>query len=138
MFRLFILICAVATTALLGCKKTVDNLAENRAIELISDTPWRVTIYARDTDTLTSYFKGYTFVFKENKTVDAVKSQQIVKSGVWDFSFTQQSILSAFSTTEEPLVLLNGTWNIVNITNTTVLANQTINGKMVTLKLAKA
>lgn len=135
MQRLFV----IMLTALLfsSCKDAIEKKAEDAIVQAMTTGQWTVTNYTKGATDATASFSGYAFQFKENQTVDALKNSSVEKTGTWVGNGTQQTIEAQFSNATEPLILLNGLWQINKTTWTSVDAYQDVNGEHRVLKLAK-
>jgi len=119
---------------LLGCvKKKEENLVVNAMV----NGQWKVTSFKKAGTDVTADFSSYLFQFKSNFTVDAINNGAIEKTGSWNADASAQTITSSFSNAANPLILLNGTWQITNNSWTWVEASQTVNGELLTLRLDK-
>ena len=122
---------------LTGCSKEIQKQQENLVVQAMTNGQWVVTSYVKGSTDLTSGFTNYKFQFRTNFTVDAIYNGTLEKTGTWNADASAQTITSVFSGATNPLVLLNGTWNITNTTWTSVQANQTVAGELTTLRLDK-
>jgi hypothetical protein len=119
---------------LFGCvKKKEENLVVNAMV----NGQWKVTNFKKAGTDVTGDFSSYLFQFKTNYTVDAINNGAIEKTGSWNADASAQTISSTFSNATNPLVLLNGTWQITNNSWTWVEATQTVNGELLNLRLDK-
>ena len=119
---------------LFGCiKKKEENLVENAMM----NGQWKVTSFKKAGTDITSDFSTYLFQFKSNFTVDAINNGSVEKTGSWNADASAQTITSSFSNAANPIVLLNGTWQITNNSWTWVEASQTVNGEVLNLRLDK-
>ncbi len=103
----------------------------------MTDGQWKVTNFDKAGVNKTADFSTYTFQFKVNLTVDALNGGSVEKTGTWTADGNAQTISSNFVNASNTLTLLNGTWKILNTTWTSVDANQTVNGEVLTLHLEK-
>lgn len=126
-------------TALLftACKDPIEQKKENMILDAMTDGQWKVTSYQKGNIDATSSFTGYSFQFYRNRTVDALKSSAVEQQGSWAEDASKLTITATFSNPTEPLILLNGTWQITRTTWTSVNANQSINGELRVLRLDK-
>jgi hypothetical protein len=126
----------------LGCSvkdKIVEKAGQSLILSAMTNGQWKVSNYDKAGTNVTSDFSTYSFQFKTNYTVDAINSGSVQQSGNWNATgdAQAQSITANFSNATNPLVLLNGTWNISSTTWTSVDATQTVNGELRTLRLDK-
>lgn len=135
MQRLFILM--LTALLLTSCKEAIENAKEDAVIKAMTEGQWKVTNYQKGNTDATSSFTGYSFQFYKNQTVDALKNSTLEKKGTWLGDGVNFTIQASFSNVAEPLILLNGTWQITNTTWTSVHAIQSINGEQRVLRLDK-
>jgi hypothetical protein len=121
----------------ISCGKGGDNAPSLFVLQAMTDGQWKVSNYDKGTTDVTSDFNGYSFQFKTNLTVDALKNGATEKSGNWTADGSAKTITANFTSASNPLDLLNGTWNISNTTWTSVDATQSVNGVIHTLRLDK-
>lgn len=126
---LFIMIIAFSA----GCNK----VAEKADLAPVTDGQWKIVLFTRDNEDVTSAFDDYRFQFKNNKTVDAIKGSTVEKTGTWEPNYINQTIQSNFQNAVFPILLLNGKWEVSATTSTTVEATLFIDGERRTKKLAK-
>ena|SRR5256885_14002814 len=132
------LLIAIICVTVFSCSKTgVLQSSTNLVIEAMTSGQWKITNFVNNGVNSTSDYSGYTFQFKKDYTVDAIKSGVVEQSGTWSADANNKTITSTFPTSTLPISLLNGTWTITNSTWTAVDANQTINGQLRTLRLDK-
>jgi len=130
----------IVIISLIGCKKIKENIQEKKALDIITDGQWKVTRFNSATSDYTSAFAGYSFQFKTNETVDAIKNSAVQKTGTWYADATNYRITSTFpSDAVHPLPLLNGIWQLVDADQggNYVKATQMISGELYTLQLDK-
>ena len=118
----------------LGC---IKKKQEDMVVNAMVNGQWKVTNFKIDALDVTTDFATYKFQFKTNLTVDAINNGSIEKTGSWNADATAQTITSNFTNAFNPLVLLNGTWQITNNSWTWVEARQTVNNELLTLRLDK-
>jgi hypothetical protein len=122
----------------LSCVKKIKQEAEtNIIVEIMTNGRWKVSNYMKGGSDLTQSFSPYLFQFKSDNTVDALNNGLVEKSGTWTGDANAQTIASNFPNTTDPLVLLNGTWQLTNTGLTFVQASQTVSGEQRTLRLDK-
>jgi hypothetical protein len=124
-----------------GCKKFIqkaqEEIAEDMIVKAMTEGQWVVIGYNDGTDYV-SEFTPYTFQFKTNKTVDAIKNSSVESTGTWQGDGYKREITADYPASSAPtLQRLDGVWYIVASTWTSVKATQTINGKVATLELKK-
>ena len=121
-----------------GCiKKAVEQAQENIAIKAMTDGQWRVAHFDKAGSDLTAGFSPYRFQFHANNTVDALNNGAVEKTGTWNADANARTITSTFSNAAAPVSLLNGSWKIIDNSWTYVVATQTINGEICSLRLDK-
>jgi hypothetical protein len=122
----------------LSCTKSALIQANTNLVEqAMTNGQWKVTSFNDNGTDKTQDFSTYSFQFRTNYSVDAIKSGSIEQSGSWNANANNRTITSTFSNSVPPISLLNGTWTIVNSTWTSVDASLTINGQSRTLHLDK-
>lgn len=125
-----------------GCD-TKDKIVEDQTMKLLMQAvttgQWKVTSFTRGGTETATDFTGYSFQFKDNYTVDAIRNGIVEKTGTWNATgdINAQTIHSNFPNPSYPLELINGSWNVITTTWTSVLANQTVNGEARVMKLEK-
>jgi hypothetical protein len=122
---------------LTGCKKTIQSIQEDLVIKAMTDGQWVVTNFTKNDTTITADFSTYKFKYYSNKTVDAIKSGIVEKTGNWDGSAETMSTSADFSNAAYPLNLVNGNWHINNTSWTSVIATQTNGSETKTMRLDK-
>jgi hypothetical protein len=112
-----------------SCKKAVENVAEDAIVKIMVTGQWRVTKYTKGATDVTTDFSLYSFQFKENRTVDAIKSSAVERTGNWEGNASDLSaptIYSNFTGASYPLTLLNGTFIVTKTGQTFVEAKMTV------------
>jgi hypothetical protein len=122
---------------LTGCRKTIDQVQEDKLMEVITNGRWKVTAFTKGNTIITADFAAYLFQFQANNTVDAYNNGTVEKTGMWKDDIAAYTITSTFANAQYPLTLLNGVWKISNTHLTFVEASQTSNGEVYTLRLDK-
>lgn len=120
-----------------SCKKAIEQTQLDALMKLITNGQWKVTTYKQDATDVTAQFAAYAFQFKEEGTVDAIKSGQVDKTGTWVGNTSNLTIQSSFGNVEAPLNLLNGTWSVTKTSTTFVESRQQVNGEERFLRLDK-
>jgi len=120
-----------------GCKKSIENYKEDLVIKAMTDGQWGITNFTLNSINISLDFASYKFKYYSNKTVDAIKSGSIEKTGIWDGDASTMSIFANFSTATYPLTLINGNWHIDNNSWTYVIASQISGSEVKTLRLDK-
>jgi hypothetical protein len=123
--------------ALGGCKKAIENTQEDLVLLAMTDGKWKVTSFTRNGTDITADFANYRFKYYSNKTVDAINNGVVEQTGQWDGSSANHTTWANFSGAVHPIVLINGTWNIVNNSWTYVTASQTNGGDTKLMRLDK-
>ncbi len=132
-----IIIPAILFIFLSGCKKTVENIQEDLVTKAMTDGQWVITSFTLNGTNITADFSLYKFKYYSNKTVDAIKSGTVEKTGSWDGNATAMTTWASFTSASQPLSLINGTWNITNNSWTFVVATQTNGSEIKTMRLDK-
>lgn len=125
-----------------GCKKIIkqtrEQIAETMIVKAITDGRWTVSVYKNDTEDFKAEFDGYEFQFKTDRFVDAIKNSVKESTGTWNEDRVNIAIIADYPTTATTtLQRLDGNWKLKDSNWTWVKAQQTINGKLVTLELTK-
>lgn len=120
-----------------GCKKTLENIAQDAVIQAMINGQWAITSFTRDGADITSTFTGYKFQYYSNKTVEAIKNGTVEKTGNWDGNAVTMTTWADFPNAGLPLNLINGTWNINNNSWTFVAATQNNGVEVKTMRLDK-
>ena len=107
-----------------GCKKTVEKIQEDLVIKAMTDGQWVVTNFTLNGTNITTDFSSYKFKYYSNKTVDAIKSGTVEKTGNWDGDAAAMTTWANFSSPPYPLNLINGSWHIDRNSWTYVEATQ--------------
>jgi hypothetical protein len=132
--RFFICLILVFFSAA-SCKKQVAEKKEDLLLQLIVSTEWVVTKYTQGTADVTSYFSPYSFQFKDDFTVNAIKYGAVETTGTWNGSIDTKTVTSNFPNPNPILLLLNGTWLITDSGFDYVESTQTVNGEHRFLRL---
>ena len=120
-----------------SCKKAAENVQEDLVIKAMTDGQWAVTNFVHNGTTITADFATYRFKYYSNKTVDAINSGTVEKTGTWDGNAGAMTTSASFASAVYPLSLINGSWNILNNGWTYVVASQTIGMETKTMRLDK-
>jgi hypothetical protein len=135
-----LLVALMMITSLASCKKIKENIQEKKALDIITSGQWKVTRFNSPTTDYTADFAGYSFQFKSNETVDAIKNAAVQKTGSWYADATNYRITSTFpSDAVHPLPLLNGVWQLIDAdeNGNYVKATLMISGELYTMQLDK-
>jgi hypothetical protein len=135
MKNLYMILFLVAS---LGCiKKKIEDQQQSLLMQAITTGQWKITNFNRGGSDATASFSSYTFQFKNDYTVDAINNGIVEKTGSWTAAgnVQAQTITANFQNATDPLVLLNGTWNILNTSWTAVEASQTVSGELRALRM---
>jgi hypothetical protein len=109
-----------------SCKKFVQQQEENAVISIMTSGVWYVYGYNQNDTSITSTFSGYSFQFKSDGTVLAIKDSATVATGTWVGDVGNKTINSNFAGATDPLDKLNGLWKITDSGSTYVIATATI------------
>jgi hypothetical protein len=120
-----------------GCKKAAEKLQEDAVLKAMTEGKWLVTKYLVGTQDISDQFLNYRFQFHSNRTVDALKNNILEKSGTWDASTENKTILASFVNSQDPLPLLNGTWTLTKFSWDYVEASMVVNSEERFLRLDK-
>jgi len=127
----------LGTVILTGCKKLVEQKAQDAILKAMTDGQWVITNFTSNGTDLTSDFSAYKFQYFDNYTVNAIKNGTVDKTGTWQGDVSTMSISANFANAVDPLLLLNGTWHITDNGWTFVDATMTVGTEVRTLKLDK-
>lgn len=127
----------ILVLSLFGCKKTIENIQKNIVIDAMTTGQWKVVIYKEGSVERTAEFLNYAFQFYEANSVEAYYNGTLEKTGSWSANTEAKTITAYFTTTNTPLVLLNGTWKVVDNSWTFVEVTQDINGTLHLLRIEK-
>jgi hypothetical protein len=120
-----------------SCKKTKEQLAEDAVISAMTNGQWTMTKFTVNGTNITTDFTGYKFQYYKDRTVDAIKNGVVEKKGNWDADALARTTQANFTNASDPLLLINGTWNITDSGWTYVEATQTVGSTVKTLRLDK-
>jgi hypothetical protein len=120
---------------LCGCSK--EQMVKNAVIDAMTSGQWKVVNFKNDNIDITTDFAAYKFQFKDNLTVDAINNSSVEKTGTWTADGNARTISSTFNNANATITLLNGTWQITDNSWTYVVASQTVNGTLRSLRLEK-
>ena len=123
--------------SLVSCKKVKENIQEKKAMEFITNGQWKVSSLVTTNGDKTADLAVYSFQFKSNRTVDALKNGVFEMSGTWQDDQSNSTIYSNFTSASYPLILLNATWTVTNGSETSVTATATVNNEIRNLRLVK-
>ena len=132
-----ILLLSILVASLASCKKTIDNIKEDLVMKAMTDGQWTITSFKVNSNDITADFSSYKFKYYSNKTVDAIKSGTVEKTGKWSGDSGAMTTWAEFLSAPYPLTLINGTWNIINNGWTYVVATQTNGSETKTMRLDK-
>jgi hypothetical protein len=120
-----------------SCKKFVQQQEENAVIKIMTNGVWYVQTYNQNDTSIAALFAGYTFQFKSDGTVLAIKDSATLATGTWVGNVDNETINSNFPGAAIPLDKLNSLWKITDSSPTSVVANTTIGTDMEFLVLLK-
>ncbi|MBA2745472.1 MAG: hypothetical protein H0U44_04525, partial [Flavisolibacter sp.] len=106
------LILLLSVLGLFSCKKQIEKAQTDIVIEAMTSGQWKMVNYKDGAVDRTADFNSYSFQFKEDFTVDAIKNSAVEKTGTWSANAVSKTIAAQFNTAPDPLPMLNGTWNI--------------------------
>jgi hypothetical protein len=132
----FILI-LITILSLTGCKKLVEQKAQDAIIQAMTSGQWAVTSFTTNGSDITTDFTAYKFQFFNTYTVDAIKNGVAEYHGTWNGDANSMNITTSFPTATTPVSLLNGTWHIIDNSMTYVKATMTVGTEVRTLRLDK-
>lgn len=132
-----ILAVCLLTVLLTGCKKTIEQVQEDLVIKAMTDGQWKITNFTLNSNNITADFTNYRFKYFSNKTVDAINSGSVEKTGTWDGNANTMTTSANFVSPAYPLSLINGNWQITRNSWTYVEATQTVGAETKTMRLDK-
>jgi len=138
-FRSLFVACMISLTLIgsVSCKKEAEQQVTDVITKLMTDGTWRVTNFTENSTAITSSFNGWVFKFNDNYTVTATMGSTVY-TGSWQSNMSTQTISAQFaSTVGNPIIKLNGTWNIGNSSLTVGSFTQTKSGIPYTMELTK-
>ncbi len=132
-------LCVVLVTALMciSCKKAIQQEELNLITQEITSGQWKVSSYTIGSNDSTVLFSGYTFKFNTDNTVNANFNGSLKQTGNWSGNINNQTVTSFFSNPTHPLDLLNGTWQVISSSDTSVEAQENVSGETRKLRLDK-
>lgn len=136
LMKKLITLCLIASV-LGSCKRTVEQIGEDLVIKAMTDGQWKITKFTQNGTDITSSFSAYKFQYYSNKTVDAINNGVTEITGNWDGNASAMTTWANFPGATNPVVLINGTWNITRNSWTYVEATQTSGTETKTLRLDK-
>src|SRR5678815_1292014 len=120
-----------------GCKKVIEKKAENAIMKAMTDGQWVITSFISDGSNVTNDFSAYRFQYFDNYTVDAIKNGTVENTGNWDGDVSTMNIMASFPNATNPLLLLNGTWHVTDISWTYVEVTMNVGTTTRSLRLDK-
>ena len=120
-----------------GCKKTIDNKAEDAIVKAMTEGQWVITSFESNGSDLTADFSPYRFQYLADYTVNAIKSGNVENTGTWQGDVNTMNISANFQNAANPILLLNGTWHITDNSWTYVEATMTVGADLRSLRLDK-
>jgi hypothetical protein len=127
----------ILTVFLFGCKKTVEEKAEDAIMKAMTEGQWVITSFESNGSDLTADFLSYRFQYLTDYTVHAIKSGNIENTGTWQGDVNAMNISANFQNAANPILLLNGTWHITDNSWTYVVATMTVGSDVRSLRLNK-
>lgn len=118
-------------------KKAIEEKQEDLVLLAMTSGKWKITSFTNNGTDITGDFANYRFKYFSNKTVDAINNGVVEQTGQWDGNSTNQTTWASFSGATHPIILINGTWNIINNSWTHVTASQTSGGDTRQMRLDK-
>jgi hypothetical protein len=103
----------------------------------MTDGQWKVTNFVNNGTNVSADFATYKFKYYSNKTVEAINSGTIEKTGTWDGNSSNMTTSANFTGAVYPLTLINGNWLITRNSWIYVEASQTNGSDVKTMRLDK-
>jgi hypothetical protein len=138
MIRIILILTLISSVT--GCNKIKEKIIETQALQFITVGQWKVVDFKEGGIDYSTEFLPYSFQFRTNQTVDAIKNGATEISGTWTGSNANSvvTIQSAFpQNAPSPLPFLNGTFIIDDAGLNYVIASKTQNGVSSSLRLEK-
>lgn len=130
----------ILSVAVMSCtKEQIEEVQSNILIDMMTNGQWKVSRLASANTDASAQFNGYSFQFKKDNTVDAIRNGAVIATGSWTASLANQTITSSFSGAgaNPTISLLNGTWKIEKSAPSYVEAWQNTGGERWDLRLDK-
>lgn len=125
------------TTAIIGCKKVVEENARRVLLDLMTNGRWVVQTFTEAGTDLSADYAGWEFQFYDNGTVDGLNGTQKV-TGTWAVDEIRLTIQSAFPAgSPAALIKLSETWNLTKTTLSYVEAKPANTNRTAYLKLVR-
>ncbi|PZR27129.1 MAG: hypothetical protein DI535_12000 [Citrobacter freundii] len=109
---------------LTGCKKFIEQQKENLVWAVMTQGQWSITRFVEAGDTITTQFSPYSFQFNRDYTVDAIRGGAVESKGTWEADPETMNITASFSSANETITRINGTWHIYQKSTSYVMADQ--------------
>lgn len=103
----------------------------------MTDGQWVITTFTVNDTDITSDFTSYRFQYFSNYTVQAIRNGAVEKTGDWQGDINAMTIWASFPNATDPLLRLNGTWQITDNSWTYVKATMNSGSEIRTLRLDK-
>jgi hypothetical protein len=122
---------------LAGCAKTKDAIIEQRALNMLDGTEWKIVHFIQGNKNISADFSTYIFRFNKDLTVNALRNNLPEATGNWLGDIGNRTIYAHFPSVGSPLLLLNATWTITQSTSKSLPANTTVVTEFRELKMEK-
>jgi hypothetical protein len=122
---------------LAGCAKTKDAIIEQRALNILDGTEWKIVYFTQGSKNISADFDTYLFRFNKDLTVNALKNNLPEATGNWLGDIGNRTIYAHFTSAGPPLLLLNATWTITQSTSNSLTANTSAGTELRELKMEK-
>ncbi len=135
-----IILFLILFSSITGCNKIKDKIIETQALNFITVGQWKVASFSESGTDHSNEFSPYSFQFRTNYTVDAIKNGTKEISGTW-IGTEANSVVTIQSDFPQnaiaPLPFLNGTFLVQDAGLNYVEATKTQNGVVSSLRLEK-
>ncbi len=117
---LFSTLALLTLMALNACTNSNDDNLPNSNVtnQLTTSGDWKVSYYWDKDKDETNDFSGYSFLFKDNGVLEALKNG-VVSTGTWQVNSSSNKLIIFMGATN-PLENLNDDWIIVEKTNSVI------------------
>lgn len=132
-----LLITMVVLLLLGSCKKAKEHIEEERALNFLDGSEWKITFFIKGSNDISADFSTYIFRFNKDFTINVLRNNTTASTGTWKGDIPNRTISANFPTAAHPVVLLNATWNITQSTDHSVSASTFAGNELRQLKMEK-
>lgn len=120
-----------------GCKKAKEDILEERALNLLHGTEWKIVTFTQGSSDISADFSTYVFRFDKDGTMAALRNNNTEATGTWQGDIEDKTMYAHFPAASHPLFLLNATWTITQSTSSALTANTKAGTEVRQLKMEK-